>query len=70
MASMFQIGRHVLQVFGGGRKWVVAVDGVLLRGWHSSSADAWSAGVAAVDLLQRSSPPEPPAAAPDAGTLT
>jgi hypothetical protein len=32
MAKLFRIRRHVLQVFGGGRKWVVAVDGVLLRG--------------------------------------
>jgi hypothetical protein len=58
MAKLFQIGRHVLQVFGGGRKWVVAVDGVLLRGWHSSTADAWAAGVAEVNRVQRSSPPK------------
>jgi hypothetical protein len=66
---MFQIGRHVLQVFGEGRRWVVAVDGVLLRGWHSSTSDAWSAGVAEVDRLQRSSLPETPSA-PDAATGT
>jgi hypothetical protein len=69
LTKMFQIGRHVLQVFGGGRKWVVAVDGVLLRGWHSSSADAWSAGVTVVDRVQRSSAPATREAAPAAGTL-
>ena len=51
MKSIFQIGPHVLQVFGNQGRWVVAVDGVLLRGWHSTSADAWSAGVAEVDRL-------------------
>jgi hypothetical protein len=69
MANMFQIGRHVLQVFGEGRRWVVAVDGVLLRGWHASTSDAWSAGVAEVDRLQRSAPPEVPAV-PEAATGT
>jgi len=69
MANMFQIGRHVLQVFGEGRRWVVAVDGVLLRGWHSSTSDAWSAGVAEVDRVQRSATPEMPSA-PEAATGT
>jgi len=69
IANMFQIGRHVLQVFGEGRRWVVAVDGVLLRGWHASTSDAWSAGVTEVDRVQRSASPEGPSA-PEAATGT
>ena len=67
MKSIFQVGRHVLQVFGNQGRWVVAVDGVLLRGWHSTSADAWSAGVAEVDRLGTMSPAAEPAQAMAAG---
>ena len=63
MKSIFQVGRQVLQVFGNQGRWVVAVDGVLLRGWHSTSADAWSAGVAEVDRLETMSPAAEPAQA-------
>ena len=48
---------------------VVAVDGVLLRGWHSTSADAWSAGVAEVDRFGLMSPAVEPAPARAAGRL-
>jgi hypothetical protein len=67
MKSIFQIGRHVLQVFGNQGRWVVAVDGVLLRGWHATSADAWSAGVAEVDRFGMMSPAAEPALARAAG---
>lgn len=67
MNSIFQIGQHVLQVFGNDGRWVVAVDGVLLRGWHSTSADTWSAGVAEVDRLGTMSPAAEPAQAMAAG---
>jgi hypothetical protein len=61
MRSTFQIGRHVLNVFGSDGRWVVAVDGVLVRGWHDSTAEAWTAGVTEVDRLDRLATPEPPA---------
>jgi hypothetical protein len=67
MKSIFQIGQHVLQVFGNQGRWVVAVDGVLLRGWHPTSADAWSAGVAEVDRFGMMSPAAEPALARAAG---
>jgi hypothetical protein len=54
--NVFQIGRHVLQVVGCDGRWVVAVDGVLLGAWHASEAQAWAAGVAEADRLERSSP--------------
>jgi hypothetical protein len=54
--TIFQIGRHVLQVIGEDDRWVVAVDGVLRERWYSSEAQAWAAGVGEADSLERSSP--------------
>jgi hypothetical protein len=42
----FTSGTHVLDIFGHDRRWVVALDGVLLRGWFDSTSRAWTAGVA------------------------
>jgi hypothetical protein len=56
MKTIFQIGRHVLQVIGQDGRWVVAVDGVLHACWYASDAQAWAAGVAEADRLERSSP--------------
>jgi hypothetical protein len=54
--SIFQVGMHVLQVIGSDSRWVVAVDGVLHEGWLASEAQAWAAGVAEADRIERSSP--------------
>jgi hypothetical protein len=67
MERIFQVGQHAIQVFGNKGRWVVAVDGVLLRGWHSSPADAWAAGVAEVERLGLSSPTAEPVQAMAAG---
>ena len=40
------MGGHILQVFGTDGRWLVAVDGVLVDGWHACNADAWAVGVA------------------------
>ena len=68
MKNVFQVGRHMLSVFGSDGRWVVAVDGVLLRGWHASQAEAWSAGVAEAERIDRLSR-EPDASAGPAPLL-
>ncbi len=46
-------GRHVVHVFSVDERWVAALDGVLLRGWHRSRAEAWSAGLAEGERVDR-----------------
>ena len=64
MKEFFQVGPHVLQVFGSATRWMVAVDGVMLPGVRASKAEAWSAGVAsaqerAASALRSSPAPSP-----------
>lgn len=60
MRSQFQVGMHIVSVFGLDGHCVVSVDGVLLRGHFDTTADAWSAGVAEVERLDRRPVLEPP----------
>lgn len=60
MRSQFQVGMHIVSVFGLEGRCAVSVDGVLLRGYFDTTADAWAAGVAEVERLDRRPVPEPP----------
>jgi hypothetical protein len=42
----YEVGAHVLEVTGNGGRWTTTVDGVVFDRWFTSSADAWTAGVA------------------------
>ncbi len=57
-SRFFQVGSHVVQVFGRGRRWMVAVDGVRLQGWRVSAAAAWEAGVRKVDPVRETGGPQ------------
>jgi hypothetical protein len=60
MRSQFQVGMHIVSVFGLEGRCVVSVDGILLRGHFDTTADAWAAGVAEVERLDRGPLPDPP----------
>ena len=51
MRNAFLVGRHVVDVFQSENRWCAALDGVLLRGWHRTLADAWAAGVREADRV-------------------
>jgi pheromone shutdown protein TraB len=51
---IFQVGRHVLHVVGLVGRWVVFVDGTMVDGWFTTTAEAWAAGVTEADRLDRS----------------
>jgi len=49
----YEVGSHVLEVTGNGGRWTATVDGVDHDRWFTSSADAWTAGVAEALRLDR-----------------
>ena len=60
MTRIFQFGGNVLQVIGEGNRWMIVVNGVRLRGFHPSAAEAWTAGVEEAERLSRPGPAETP----------
>ncbi len=42
----YEVGAHVLELNGNSSRWRATVDGVGLDRWFTTSADAWTAGVA------------------------
>jgi hypothetical protein len=54
MSNIFQIGPHVLNVFESGDGWRVSVNGYLADGSFFSRNDAWAAGLAELDHIERS----------------
>jgi hypothetical protein len=53
-AAVFEAGGCKLAVWIDTGRWKVSVDGVLVDRWFSTQVDAWEAGVAEADRLQRS----------------
>jgi hypothetical protein len=41
----YEVGAHVLELFGNSSRWRATIDGVSLDRWFMTSADAWTAGV-------------------------
>jgi hypothetical protein len=54
MSNIFQIGPHVLNVFESGDGWRVSVNGYLADASFFSRNDAWAAGLAELDHIERS----------------
>jgi len=51
--TTFRVGSHDVVVWMVENRWYVSVDGVQLPIWHKVQADAWTAGVAEADRLDR-----------------
>jgi hypothetical protein len=53
VVSLFRVGAREVGVWMVDGRWYVSVDGVALPVWHKVQADAWTAGVAEADRLDR-----------------
>jgi len=49
----YDLGRHLLQLRKDEEGWTVSVDGLGREQRYATEPEAWSAGVAAADLLDR-----------------
>jgi hypothetical protein len=53
MSNIFQVGPHVFNVFESGGGWRISVNGTLVDDSFSSRSDAWAAGLAELDRIER-----------------
>lgn len=56
-AAIFEASGRKLAVWTDAGRWKVSVDGVLVDRWFSTQVEAWQAGVAEADRLERSQAP-------------
>jgi hypothetical protein len=68
MSNIYVIGRHAFNVFEDGVGWGLSVNGILVEGRFATRSDAWEAGVAEVDRLdRRCGKPPPPGSVAEKG---
>ena len=51
--SLFEVGPHKIRTACHRWRWSTTVDGKPLPGWFMTEADAWTAGIHALDRLDR-----------------
>jgi hypothetical protein len=60
MSNIYVVGPHVINVFDAGAGWRISVNGTLVEETFATRSEAWQAGLAEVDRLDRRGGEPPP----------